>query len=498
MSITEKRFLLLAVFCLEIVFLTVTNLAQDFEAKITLAPGASTTVQIEGKILRQKIAGSNKSWSFMRSFPGVENLGERIESLNLSNAKGERVAFRSLVPGEYLAEEQAENYLYQANLKTPNPAAMAHVSWIRDEQGILMLGDLLPQFTAANNQPISAKITFQLPVDWKIISREKKSGNGEFFVSDVEKAIFLIGKNWREKEISVDKNNLNFAISGEWKFSDDEAFQMAGEIFAEYKKQLGDIPFENARINLIHFPSEISFDRWEAETRGANVTILSSDMPFKTLSLQRLHEQLRHEIFHLWLPNSLALTGNYAWFYEGFTVYQSLRTALEMNQIRFEDFLRTLEQAQFIDSRRIQRTSLIEASKNRWNDSSSTVYARGMLIAFLCDLALLKNSKGKRSVADLFRQILKLYPISNKAVDGNTSVLSVLDGYAELRPIVEKYVSAAEKINWQTELESTGIESRESGSVLKLQVKTKLQNQEKNLLEKLGYNNWRKSLGKSK
>jgi hypothetical protein len=36
-----------------------------------------------------------------------------------------------------------------------------------------MLDDLLPQFAAANVQPISAKIKFELPENWKIISREK-------------------------------------------------------------------------------------------------------------------------------------------------------------------------------------------------------------------------------------------------------------------------------------------------------------------------------------
>jgi len=498
MSTTEKKFLRLFALCLQIVFLAVTGSAQDFEANIKLAPDAPTTVQIKGKILSQKISDSNKSWSFVRSAPNAENLGERIANFNLLNAQAQAVTVKKLVPGEYLADGQAANWSYQANLQPPNPSAMAHVSWIEDEQGILMTGDLLPQFAATSNEPISAKITFELPADWKIISREKKLSNGKFFVSDVEKAIFLIGKQWREKEISVDKNALNFAIFGEWKFSDDEAFQMADEIFAEYKKLLGDVPFENARINLIHFPKEINFDRWEAETRGANVTILSSDMPFKTLSLQRLHEQLRHEIFHLWLPNSLALSGNYAWFYEGFTVYQSLRTALEMNQIRFEDFLATLEQAHFIDSRRLRKLSLVEASKNRLNTTSSTVYARGMLVAFLCDATLLKNSRGKRSITDLFRQILKLHRVSNKTVDGNTAVLNLLDSYPELRPIIKKYVLAAEKINWQTELESTGIEAQESNSAVRLQVKIKLNNQQKNLLEKLGYNNWRKSLGKSK
>ena len=498
MSTTEKKFLLLVVLCLQIVFLTSTGLAQEIEASISLVPTAPTAVQIKGKTLKQEIAESNKMWTFVRSVPSAENLGERIDNLNLLNARGQAVVVKKLIAGEYLAEEQAVNWNYQADLQPPNSAAMAHVSWIKDEQGILMLDDLLPQFVAKNDQPISAKIKFELPEDWKIISREKSLDDRTFTLPDIEKSIFLIGKNWREKEIFVDKDTLNFAISGEWQFSDAEAFQIAGEIFVEYKKLLGGIPFENARVNLIHFPKEVKFGRWEAETRGANVTILSSDMPFKTLALQRLHEQLRHEIFHLWLPNSLSLTGNYDWFYEGFTVYQSLRTAMEMNQIRFEDFLATLAQAYTMDTQQLQKTSLIAASKNRWNNKGSQIYARGMIIAFLCDVALLENSKGKRSIADLFRQILKLHGVSSKTQDGNTAVLNVLNSYPELHPIIEKYVNGAEKLNWQTEMESIGIEAQETDFAVKLDVKTKLKNQQKNLLESLGYNNWRKSLGRSK
>jgi predicted metalloprotease with PDZ domain len=151
-----------------------------------------------------------------------------------------------------------------------------------------------------------------------------------------------------------------------------------------------------------------------------------------------------------------------------------------------------------MDTQQLQKTSLIAASKNRWNNKGSQIYARGMIIAFLCDVALLENSKGKRSIADLFRQILKLHGVSSKTQDGNTAVLNVLNSYPELRPIIEKYVNGAEKLNWQTELESIGIEAQETDFAVKLDVKTKLKNQQKNLLESLGYNNWRKSLGRSK
>ena len=181
---------------------------------------------------------------------------------------------------------------------------------------------------------------------------------------------------------------------------------MAAEIFINYQELFAAKPNQKTQIFLLRFPKDIKSGRWEAETRGANVVIISSDMPFKTHSVQRLHEQLRHEIFHLWLPNGVNLSGNYDWFYEGFALYASLRTALAMNQIRFEDFLDTLGRAHSIDTLQSRRVSLIEASKNRWNGANTQVYARGMLVAFLIDTALLQKSKGKTCAAGRFARDL--------------------------------------------------------------------------------------------
>jgi predicted metalloprotease with PDZ domain len=221
-------------------------------------------------------------------------------------------------------------------------------------------------------------------------------------------------------------------------------------------------------------------------------------MPFKTLSLQSLHEQLRHELFHLWIPNNLALKGNYDWFYEGFTVYHALRTGLAMNQIRFEDFLSTLAEAYNLDNLQTQKVSLVESSKNRWNSANPQVYARGMLIAFLCDLRLLKTSKNSRSINNLMQEIYLKHRVSNKPVDGNAAILTILKSYAELDSIVEIYIKGTENINWKTDLESAGIKIKDENSLVKLSVSTKLKGNQKDLLNELGYNNWRKSPEKSK
>lgn len=496
MSIIKKRFsAALIVFAATALFACATP-AQRIEASITITSPAS--VNVEGRFIKETSNQTNVNWSFSNSIAGAENLGARISDFNLADENNQPVAFVKLTDGEYLASGNSVAFRYRVNLNLPAEAnAMAHVSWLEDDTGLLMLDDLLPQF-AASNRAISARIKFDLPPDWKITSSEKNTGENTFEIENVEKATFLVGKNWRERELVIGKTALSLAIAGEWQFSDEEALDAASEIYKEYVKLFGEAPTDKAQIILIRFPKETKFGRWAAETRGANVTVLSADMPFKTQSVQRLHEQLRHEIFHLWMPNRLALTGNYDWFYEGFTVYQALRMGVALNGIRFEDYLDTLAEAYNLDKLQSRKVSLLESSKNRWSAAGSQVYARGMLTAFLCDVALLRESKGRRSIAEVFREIYLKHRAPNKPEEGNAAILRILKNYSELNSVVEKYVVGTEKISWKTNLESLGIEAREENLTTKLGVKKKLNGKQKHLLNELGYNNWRKLSDKRK
>lgn len=503
MSMKDKRFSRILAILATIFIFAAFCAAQEIEANIKIEPAPAPFARVEGKFL---LPNKSKNLAFSRSIAGIENLGERISDLTLTDKDGKIISYKKLIAGEYLAEEAASNFSYKIDL-TPSKklSSMAHVSWLNDEKGILMLDDLLPQFGWA----ASAKINFEMPDGWTVTANEKTSGKNSFFIENAEKAIFLVGKDlrekgfligegWRYKNLSEGRYSLDIAISGEWLFSDAEAVDTAREVLGEYEKIFGEFPSIRMQIFLVRFPKEVKLGNWEAETRGSNVVILSSDMPFKTQSVQRLHEQLRHELFHLWIPNNLALSGSYDWFYEGFALYQSLRTAVALNRIRFEDFLDTLGRAYDLDNMQSQKVSLIEASKNRWSGANPQIYARGMLVAFLTDVALLRESKGKRSVADIFRALYEKHRKPNSPQDGNAAIINILESHAELRPLVERYIKGAENIAWQTDLESIGIETNGENFPIKLTVKAKLKGRQKDLLDELGYNNWRKLSQKSK
>lgn len=476
MSIKGKRFSAWIVLA-EILLFGCFAKAQNLQTIIKIS--AAEKINVEGKFTENDL-----SWTFSNSAIGAENLAARIRDFNLFDEQNRAVNFRKLIEGEYLAAARANKFCYTVGAKMPpNRLAAAHVSWLNDEQGILMLDDLLPQ-NAANR---TAQIKFDLPDGWKIISVEKQTGATDFSTENYQKAIFAVGRNWRETETA----NLRLAISGDWRFSDREALETATEIYDEYRRLFGALPISKAQIFLIRLSKDAFAGSWSAEARGANVMIASADMPFKSQSIQRLHEQLRHELFHLWVPNVLALTGNYDWFYEGFAVYQALRTGVETNRIRFDDFLHTLAEAYQFDNFQRPQISLVEQSKTSRSGENSRVYSRGMIVAFLTDARLLRSGKS-RSAKTVLREVFQKHRVPKQPIDGNRAILDILKNHPQLDALVENYVTGTSEINWKTDLEAFGIEAVEENSTIRLRVKSKLNNRQKDLLDELGYNNWRK------
>lgn len=489
----KKIFAFSVLVCAETLILTFANPAQDLEVKIKLLP--QSRVLIEGKTLNKSFV--SKNLIFLDNYADVSNLASRIENLKFFDEKRGEIQLKKINQSEYGSNQFLTFWKYEMNAGISQMITdAAHVSWISENQGLLMLNDLLPQFSS-DRKPISAKVTIELPPDWSISTNENLTNEKTFDVKNVENAIFLVGKNWREKKIQVEKTSVNYVTASNWNFSDDEASEMIGSIISEHKKVFGEIPAAKPQIILLPFPQpNVSADRWRAETRGTTVTIISGAIPQKNVALQRLHEQLRHETLHFWLPNAVNLSGNYAWFYEGFTIYQALKTGVELNQIRFEDYLNTLSRASEIVNRETngRNFSLLEASQMRWAGANNYVYAKGLLIAFLCDVALLNQSKGKRNIEHIFRAVYQKHRSPAEIQDGNAAILSILKSYPELISVAENYIEGKSPVEWREYLENAGIDFENN----QLKVKTKLNSRQKDLLDNLGYNQWRKLLQKKK
>ena len=486
MSKYFRSFLLIFAAFLQILqFFTKTD-AQDIEATIKIAANSGTLANVEGRFVKEHVG---KKMPFALDSAGISGLGERISDVRFAR-DGKTIAFRQIVAGEYLAESDFLAWSYKVDLTSNKKwSAAAHLSWLEKDGGVIMLDDLLPQF---GNWRGSLKLTFDVPLGWKILTTERRVAPGSFEIDNIQKAVFYIGSDRREKDLSSGNVLLKLNVSGDWLFSDEEAAAMAMSIFKAYERLFGMAPATELQIGISKFQNPVSVGNWEAETRGRNVTIVSSDMPFKSQSLQRLHEQLRHEIFHYWIPNGVSLSGNYDWFYEGFALYQSLKLGVAVNRIKFDDMLDTLSRAYDIDRLQSRKLSLIDASKNRWAGANTQIYARGMLVAFLCDLALLDQSKGKRSITALLRELYEHHRPPNAAQDGNAAVLALLRSHAELIPLIDRNITGFESIDWTALLKAAGLEAEVRDQLTNLKVTAKPSSRQKDLLDKLGYNSWRK------
>ena len=448
---------------------------QAIEARIEILSPENCKIRIEGKSPKLQTR-----WKFLDYYANANNLTARIENLKFHGEQ--ETAFKNTGAGEFETEQAANNFSYELKLDFPaNVTQAAHVSSLIKENGILMTADLLPDF----GEETTAKIKFVLPRNWKIATTENKIGENEFQTANYEKAVFLVG-NFDEQTFSFDEAEINLARIGDWSFSEEETAEFVLKILAEHHRIFGSLPARKIQIFLLPFPQKHGGEQWEAETRGSTVVLFAAQIPFKSRALSKLHEQLRHEIFHLWIPNALNLRGDYAWFYEGFAIYQALKTGVRLKQIRFEDFLDTLSRAFDITNRTAQNKTLnlLEASRLRWSGNlSEFVYAKGMIVAFLCDLALLRKSK--KNLDAVFNELYRKHQKTTTAQDANQAVLEILKSQPEMHLIVKKYVETAGEIDWTAELSAAGLQNAASGSLTRLTVAAKLNSRQKKLLAKL-------------
>jgi predicted metalloprotease with PDZ domain len=187
------------------------------------------------------------------------------------------------------------------------------------------------------------------------------------------------------------------------------------------------------------------------------------------------------------VPNSLNLEGDYDWFYEGFTLYTALRTALELKAIDFKEFLNTLSRV--YDSYRTHPDmfSLIDESERRWAGSGSTVYVKGMLVAFLYDLMIRRESGGQKTLADRYRDLFNGHVADG--ANGNDVIISVLSSPPAVSHFTKSYVETSGQLELERILPAYGlaIESTARGS--QLRVGRGLNEEQKRLLQSLGYRN---------
>lgn len=455
--------------------------AQNVRAKIKIASDSSAKVRIQ-----LAFPTPTSSFSFRNSYAGVLGLGERIERVE-AEIDGKSISVKRLAPGEYETESKVTGLSLEIALDNPlQPAQMSHVSWIGSNGGLLMLADLLPR--SARKPGEVAEIELEVPSNWSIGTNV--AGRGvSYSTSDPENAVFLVGPSLRRKTSRAGQTNLSVITSGKWPFSESDALKIAGQLIEEHTKVTG-YPLKNEPVlMLVPFAGEAGPERWTAETRGNAVVMLLGNKASRKLVLGKLGIVLAHEVFHLWVPNGLALSGQYDWFFEGFTLYQALRTALRLKLISFDTYLETLARVytSYLSSPDVQRLSLIEASERRWTTASSLVYDKGMLVAFAYDLALRSATNCGQTLDDVYRQLFRLHATGQGPA--NETIINLLNETARTNSFGRDYIEARGRIDIQSALTPFGLELRPGGGLQapRLSVANSLSGSQRQALRCLGH-----------
>ena len=84
---------------------------------------------------------------------------------------------------------------------------------------------------------------------------------------------------------------------------------------------------------------------------------------------------------------------------------------------------------------------MIEASETRWTNFGSQVYVKGMLVAFLYDLKIRKESGGKLTLADRYRELFSRRVAAN--ANGNEVIIAVLDSAPAMSGFAKSYIESS-------------------------------------------------------
>lgn len=370
----------------------------------------------------------SRMWSFRNAYAGILKIAERIDRFRANG-----VYVRMIAMGEFRSSKDATQIDYVVRFRRPSPAEVAHVSWLTEDHGFLMFADLLPQGLEA----ISVEIA--VPNGWMIQSAITPDLDGLYQVSEPDDAIFFVGRSIRKSA----KKELDSYVTGTWPFKDSLAVNAASRVLDKYVALTGFKLPAKPVVMIAPLPVATGSTKWRAQTRGSTVLLLMDPQAQIANWKGQLEIIFTHEVLHLWVPNALPLEGDYDWFFEGFTLYTALLTALELKAIDFKEYLDTLGRVYDSYVSYPHDLSLIEASERRWTNPWPVVYDKGMLVAFLYDLMLRKESAGKTTVANLYRE---LFSLPADRVNANKVIISLLTSSPAARELVKKYVEGNQEL----------------------------------------------------
>src|ERR1700741_3296308 len=173
-----------------------------------------------------------RSWSFRNAYAGILGIAERVEDFRATTASEQDARVKKIATGEFRSELDASKISYSVDVSKAGAADVSHVSWVMGDYGLLMLADLLPQdFT-------SVSVRFDLPPGWSVGSSNSADA-GLYQVAGPEKAVFFVGRSFRQTGKSVDGIQVTALTGGTWPFKDRDALSAATRVMKSYLELTG-------------------------------------------------------------------------------------------------------------------------------------------------------------------------------------------------------------------------------------------------------------------
>ena len=406
------------------------------EVKITVSSPAEVTIRIES-------LSPGREWSFRNAYAGVLGLAERVEQFRAFGLGGVDLGAKKIATGEFRSNADAETIEYVVSLPLPNAAAVAHVSWIARDSGFLMLADLLPQ------QLTDLLVEFSLSGGWSVASASEaeagSDGRRKYHVAEPQDTIFFLVRTLGGQSKTVDGVEIETLISGAWPFKEETVMKAASKVLEKYLKLTGFKLKSKTSVMIAPLPVATGSVKWRAETRGSTVVLLLDPNADVNNWPGQLGIIFTHELLHLWVPNSLRFTGDYDWFFEGFTLYTALVTALELKYIDAKEYLATLGRVYDSYLSKADDLSLIDASERRWTSGNSAVYDKGMLVAFLYDLAIKRDSGGKMWLGSVYRKLFAQFAV--QPANGNDVIIQLLSSTPAGADLAKSYIEGQRELD---------------------------------------------------
>jgi predicted metalloprotease with PDZ domain len=437
---------------------------------ITVVPPNEIQVEI-------RTSSPTNRWSFRNAIAGTIGLGERIENFEALGSSGRDLKVRKLASGEFSADENGVIVKYKIRISVASTSAVAHVTSLNNAFGLLMLRDLLPQ------ELRDLQLDLKVPERWQVHSSIDQAADKSYHVNDPHSSVFMIGADLHLRGKRVADVDLQLISIGPMPLSEQKTFQSAAKILEAYVRLTRHKLQSRISIALAPLVGHVGSSRWKAETQGSTV-VLFVDPRAPVINWQgQMGIIFTHELMHLWVPNSLRLKGDYDWFFEGFTLYTALVTALRQKLITFQEYLATIARVYDSYLSYPDNFSLIDASERRWTGNGAAVYDKGMLVAFLYDLMIRRESHSTKTVTDLYPPLFGANTI--ESADANDVIIRLLTTEAKSFP--SSYIDKDTKLDLENLLPEYGFRLDSSSTVSRLSVSKALTTEQAQLVRSLGF-----------